>query len=206
VAAVESSAELPAGHRAHVDDYIARLQQALAELPRDRLVEVGETLLRAYTNDKQVFTIGNGGSSSTASHMAADLAKNTIASNIKRFRITSLSDNAAMLTALANDVGYENIFSEQLANLIGAGDVLIAISGSGNSANILKAIRLARHQRAETIGLLGRGGGEAAELVDIPIIVGSSEYGIIEDVHVAINHMLVEYFSEQLAQPRNWLT
>lgn len=193
-------------HRAQVDDYISRLQRTLAELPRARVVEAGQALLRAYGNNKQVFTVGNGGSSSTASHMAADLAKNTIRSNMKRFRITSLGDNASIMTALANDVGYESVFSEQLVDTISAGDVLIVISASGNSPNVLKAIHCARRHSAEVIGLLGCGGGEAASLVDIPIVAPSWDYGVIEDVHLAINHMLVEYFSRYLAESHPWVT
>src|SRR5436309_9936102 len=123
-----------------VDDYIQRLQVAMGALPRDRLAELGDTLFRAYRNDKQVFTLGNGGSSSTAGHMAADLAKNTIGPNMKRFRISSLADNGSIMTALANDLDYESVFSEQLVNVISPGDVLIAISGSGNSPNVLKSI------------------------------------------------------------------
>ncbi len=192
-------------HREQVDDYIHRLQKALSALPRERLVEVGKSLLRAYRNDKQVFTVGNGGSSSTASHMAADLAKNTIGTNMKRFHITSLSDNASIVTALANDVGYDSVFSEQLVNMIAAGDVLVVISASGNSPNILKAIRCARLQSAEVVGLLGSDGGEALALVDIPIVVSSKDYGIIEDVHLAINHMLVEYFCQHLAASHPWV-
>src|SRR5436190_5959859 len=130
--------------RAHVDSYIGRLQTALSELPRDRLARLGETLLRAYRNDKQVFTIGNGGSSSTASHMAADLAKNTIGPNLKRFHVSSLSDNTSIITALANDLSYDRVFSEQLVNVICAGDVLIVMSASGNSLNVLRAIHYAR--------------------------------------------------------------
>jgi D-sedoheptulose 7-phosphate isomerase len=191
--------------RTHVDGYIGRLQTALAELPRDRLARLGETLLRAYRNDKQVFTIGNGGSSSTASHMAADLAKNTIGPNMKRFRIMSLSENASIMTALANDLGYDNVFSEQLTNVVCAGDVLIVVSASGNSSNVLKAIRCAQAQSAEVVGLLGFDGGEAARLADIPIVVRSHDYGIVEDVHLAINHMLVEYFQEHLAESRPWV-
>lgn len=192
-------------HRAQVDNYIGRLQKALDQLPRDRLTEVGEVLLTAYRNDKRVFTLGNGGSSSTASHMAADLAKNTIGPNIKRFHVNSLSDNTSIITALANDLSYDRVFSEQLVNVICAGDVLIVISASGNSANVLKAIHYARLQSVETIGLLGFDGGEAATLVDIPIVVRSADYGIIEDVHLAINHMLVEYFKEHLAESRPWV-
>lgn len=192
--------------QAKVNDYIWRLQEALALLPRARIVQVGQALLRAYRNDKQVFTIGNGGSSSTASHMAADLAKNTTGPNMKRFRIASLADNASIVTALANDLGYDSVFSEQLVSVICAGDVLLVISASGNSPNVLKAIRYARLQSAEVIGLLGFDGGEAARLVDIPIVVRSDDYGIIEDVHLAINHMLVEYFREHLAESHPWLT
>jgi D-sedoheptulose 7-phosphate isomerase len=190
--------------RNHVDNYIDRLQRALEDLPRDRLTQLGETLLRAYRNDKQVFTIGNGGSSSTASHMAADLAKNTIGPNMKRFKIMSLSENASIVTALANDLGYDNIFYEQLVNVIRAGDVLIVVSASGNSPNVLKAIRYAQHQSAEVVGLLGFDGGEAARLADIPIIVQSHDYGIVEDIHLVVNHMLVEYFKQHLAAARPW--
>jgi D-sedoheptulose 7-phosphate isomerase len=190
--------------QAHVDDYVGRLEAALGELPRDQMTRLGETLLRAYRHDKQVFVIGNGGSSSTASHMAADLAKNTIGPNMKRFRIATLSENAAIVTALANDLGYENIFYEQLVNVIRPGDVLIVISASGNSPNVIKAIRFAQQQSAEVVGLLGFDGGEAARLADIPIVVRSHHYGIVEDVHLVINHMLVEYFQRHLAglQPR----
>lgn len=190
--------------RSHVDDYIGRLHAALDDLGREEMSRLGETLLRAYRNDKQVFLIGNGGSSSTASHMAADLAKNTIGANMKRFKIATLSENAAIVTALANDLGYENIFYEQLINVVRAGDVLIVISASGNSPNILKAIRYAQQQSAEVVGLLGFEGGEAALLADIPIVVKSNDYGIVEDVHLAINHMLVEYFRKSLAASRPW--
>jgi D-sedoheptulose 7-phosphate isomerase len=190
--------------RASVDGYLDRLQAAIDALPRDRLVALGDTLYRAYRNEKQVFTAGNGGSSSTASHMAADLAKNTISPNMPRFRIVSLSENAAIVTALANDLGYESVFSEQLTNLIRAGDVLIVVSASGNSPNILRAIRYAQGQSAEVVGLLGFDGGAAAGLVDLPIVVPSTEYGIVEDVHLIISHMLVDFFKTRLAQARPW--
>src|SRR5947209_20225347 len=102
VGACESGDErVSSGDTLHLDDYIVRLQNALEGLPRDRLHEVGQALLIAYRNDKKVFTVGNGGSSSTASHMAADLAKNTIGPNVKRFRVTSLADNTSIITALA---------------------------------------------------------------------------------------------------------
>jgi len=188
--------------RRHMDEYLDRLKETMDVLPRDRMDALGETLFRAYRNNKQVFLLGNGGSSSTASHMAADLAKNTIGPNMKRFRIMSLNDNAAVMTALANDLGYESVFSEQLTNLIQAGDVLIAVSASGNSPNVLKAMRYARSRSAEVVGLLGFNGGAAAELSDVPLIVPSDHYGVVEDIHLIINHILVDYFKSRLAETR----
>jgi D-sedoheptulose 7-phosphate isomerase len=190
---------------AHLDQYLDRLQTAARGLPRDQMAALGDTLFRAYRNNKQVFVLGNGGSSSTASHMAADLAKNTIGPNMKRFRIFSLNDNAAIMTALANDLGYENVFSEQLTNLVQAGDVLIVVSASGNSPNVLNAMHYARSRSAEVVALLGFDGGAAAELADIALIVPSDHYGVIEDVHLIINHILVDYFRIRFAETRPWV-
>jgi D-sedoheptulose 7-phosphate isomerase len=188
-----------------VDDYLTRLKSAVDGLDRAKLEELTALLLGAYRNDRQVFTVGNGGSASLASHMAADLAKNTIGPNMKRFRIMSLNDNASIVTALANDLGYDKIFSEQLTNLIRAGDVLIVVSASGNSPNVLNAIRYAQAQSATVVGLLGFDGGEAAKLADVSIVVDSRSYGIVEDVHLVINHILVEHFQQVLAAERPWV-
>lgn len=189
----------------NIESYLDQLRAAVDSLPRDRLTRLGEVLYRAYTNDKQVFTVGNGGSASTASHWAADIGKNTIAAHMKRFRVMSLNDNAAIMTALANDIGYEFVFSEQLQNLIQPGDVLVAISASGNSPNVLRAIEYAQSQCAEAIGILGFQGGRAAEMVDLSIVVPSNHYGIIEDVHLVINHIVVDYFKMRLADERSWI-
>ena len=145
--------------QSQVAGYLGQLRDTIDTLPRDRLAAMGEMLFRAYRNEKQVFTVGNGGSASTASHMAADLGKNTIGPNMRRFRILSLNDNAAIVTALANDIGYEHIFSEQLVNLIQPGDLLVAISGSGNSPNVVRAMTYAREQCAEVVAVLGFDGG-----------------------------------------------
>jgi D-sedoheptulose 7-phosphate isomerase len=186
----------------HLRDYVTRVHAALEALPRDTMGTLGELLFRAYQNDKQVFVIGNGGSASTASHMAADLAKNTIGPNMRRFRIHSLNDNISLVTALANDIGYDHIFSEQLENSVRAGDVLIVISGSGNSRNVLNAMRYARRQSAQVVALLGFDGGAAIELADITVLVQSRDYGIVEDMHLVVNHILLEYFSKLLAASR----
>jgi D-sedoheptulose 7-phosphate isomerase len=189
----------------NVQAYMQQLRKAVDLLPPDCLKQLGEMLYRAYTNEKQVFTLGNGGSASTASHMAADIAKNTIGPNMRRFHVLSLNDNTAMLTALANDLGYEHVFREQLQNLIRPGDLLIAISASGNSPNVINAIRYAREQCAEVVGILGFEGGQAALLADVAIVVPSQHYGIVEDMHLIINHIIVDYFKSKLADEEPWV-
>ena len=140
----------------------------------------------------------NGGSAATASHMACDLGKNTIQANVTRFRIMSLTDNTPLLSALANDLGYDAVFSEQLMNLIRRGDVLVAITGSGSSANVVEAMRYSRSRGATVVALVGFNGGDAAELADEYILVPSDDYGLVEDVHMILNHVLVGYFREKL--------
>jgi D-sedoheptulose 7-phosphate isomerase len=190
----------------HVRDYLGRLISTLERIPTARVEQLADLLYRAYCDGKQVFTLGNGGSASTASHMAADLSKNTIGPNMRRFRIMSLNDNMSLVSALSNDLGYENMFAEQLQNLIHPGDVLIAISGSGNSPNVLRAIEYAQSQSAEVAALLGFDGGKAAELADLSVLVESHDYGVVEDAHLIINHILVEYFRERLAAEHPWTT
>lgn len=189
----------------HVTGYLDRLTRSLQGISTEQIEDLGDTLYRAYQMGAAVFVVGNGGSASTASHMAADLAKNTIGPHMRRFRVLSLNENMSLVTALANDVGYENVFREQLVNLVAPGDVLIAISASGNSPNVLRAIEYASSRHAQTIGLLGFGGGRALELVDKAVLVGSDDYGIVEDAHLVLNHILVEYFQGLLAEERAWL-
>jgi D-sedoheptulose 7-phosphate isomerase len=187
-----------------IASYLRGLRAAIDGLPRSRLTQLGDLLYRAYLDEKQVLTLGNGGSASTASHMATDLAKNTIGPNMRRFRVLSLNDNTAILTALANDLGYENVFSEQLKSLVRAGDVLLAISASGNSPNVVNAIAYARERSAQVAAILGFDGGRAALMADLAIVVPSDHYGIIEDVHLVINHIIVDYFKQKLAEERAW--
>ena len=188
----------------HVADYLDRLSDSLKDIPADAVSELGDILYRAYHMRAAVFIVGNGGSASTASHMAADLAKNTIGPHMIRFRVLSLNDNMSLMTALANDEGYENVFREQLVNLIRPSDVLIAISASGNSPNVVRAIEYAASRNAQTVGLLGFDGGKALDLVDRAIHVRSRDYGVIEDAHLVLNHILVEYFQRRLAEEREW--
>jgi D-sedoheptulose 7-phosphate isomerase len=192
--------------KTHTREYLERLIATLEAMPVDAIERLSEVLYRAYTDGKQVFILGNGGSASTASHMAADLGKNTIGPNMRRFRIMSLNDNIPLLTALSNDVGYDNVFAEQLQNLIQPGDVLIAISGSGNSPNVLRAMEYAHSRSAETVAMLGFGGGKAAELADLVLLVEADDYGVVEDAHLIVNHILVEHFRQRLAEEQPWST
>jgi len=188
----------------HIREYLGRLIGTLEAMPLEAIGSLSDMLYRAYTDGKQVFVLGNGGSASTASHMAADLGKNTIGPNMRRFRILSLNDNIPLLTALSNDLGYDNVFAEQLQNLIQPGDVLIVISGSGKSPNVLRAMEYARSQSAEVAALLGFGGGPAADLADLSVVIDSSDYGVVEDAHLIVNHILVEHFRQRLAEEQPW--
>lgn len=181
-----------------VGAYVERLKFAIDQIPLERVEAMGEILYRAYRHNKQVFIVGNGGSAATASHMACDLGKNTISPNRQRFRIISLSDNMALVSALANDLGYEHVFAEQLKNLIRPGDVLISITGSGNSPNIIRAMEYARERAATNIALLGFDGGRALDLADEYVLVPVHDYGVVEDMHMVLDHILTEYFRARL--------
>lgn len=183
---------------AYVELYFERLRGTIDRIPLERIERIGDILFRAYQHNKQVFVVGNGGSAATASHMACDLGKNTIGPNQRRFRILSLTDNTPLLTALANDVGYDHVFSEQLVNLIRPGDVLIVVTASGRSPNIIEAMQYSRSRAATIIAMLGFDGGPARELADEFILVPSDDYGLIEDLHMILNHVIVGYFHQRL--------
>lgn len=182
-----------------LDLYLEQVKRTLDELPRRKVHGVIQLLLRAYREDRQVFIIGNGGSAATASHFACDLSKSTIRAGRNRFRVIALTDNVPLVTAWANDVGYENVFSEQLANLMNEGDLLIAISGSGNSPNILKAVEEARARGATTIGLSGFLGGKLRDMVDLCLVVPSHCMAQIEDVHLILEHLISTCLGEVIA-------
>jgi D-sedoheptulose 7-phosphate isomerase len=181
-----------------VGAYLDRLRAAIDRLPVDRIEAIGEILYRAYRHDKQVFIVGNGGSAATASHLACDLGKNTISPDRQRFRVTSLNDNMSLVSAIANDLGYEHVFSEQLKNLIRPGDVLISITGSGNSLNIVNAMEYARERAATNVALLGFDGGRAIRLADEYVLIPVEDYGVIEDLHLVLDHILTECFRARL--------
>jgi D-sedoheptulose 7-phosphate isomerase len=171
-------------------EYAAHVGLTLDSLPWAAIDRMVQILHRARMVERQVFIVGNGGSASTATHMACDLGKNTQAVGVPRFRVLSLNDNMASFSAWANDSGYENVFAEQLANFARPADVLVAISTSGNSPNVLKAVDFALDHCIYTIGWTGYEGGKLAERVDLPIVVPNHEIELVEDIHLVLQHMV----------------
>ena len=175
---------------ASLEDHINEVRAVLEQIPIAAIGRVVEIILDAYSNGSHVYVVGNGGSATNATHFACDLSKATIVEGRARLRVTSLTDNIALLTAWANDTSYEKVFSEQLANLLNPGDVVIAISASGNSPNVVSAIRAARLLGAATVGLVGFSGGRVLELVDAAVHVPSKDYGVVEDCHSVLEHAI----------------
>jgi D-sedoheptulose 7-phosphate isomerase len=184
---------------AGLGEYLDRLCATLKQLDTRQLAQVVAVILKAQEEGKTIFTMGNGGHGNTAAHMINDFAKHTVSSDSKdavvtekRFKTMCLNDSVSFVTGLANDMGYEHIFSEQLKNWCAAGDVVIGISGSGNSPNVLRAFEVARARGATTICLSGKGGGRAKDAADICVVVPSDKMVQIEDVHLAINHAVAD--------------
>lgn len=188
-------------------NYFKELKKTIDEISVEEIKKVTDLLYDAYKKNKQIFIIGNGGSASTASHFACDLGKGTLQrvydEKEKRFRAISIADNVALLTALSNDLSYNDVFSQQLKNLINYGDILIAITGSGNSQNILNAVDTASKSGAITIGFLGFDGGKLKDKVDYYIHVPSDHYGRIEDLHLAIAHLISSYLTKMKKSEKN---
>jgi len=173
-----------------VQEYMAHLHFALARLPLGQIERVIETLIQAQWSRQTVFIFGNGGSAATASHFACDLGKGTVIPGLPRMRVMALTDSVEQMTAWANDTDYENIFAEQLRGLVERDDVVIGISGSGRSPNVLNAVQLARQAGATTIGFTGFDGGLLANMVDIPVVVACDLMERVEDVHLILEHVI----------------
>ena len=169
--------------------YIDTLGAVLRELPVEGLAETLRVLERAHLDRRHVFIAGNGGSAATASHMANDLQWGLARLGRPGLRAIALADNIPLLTAIANDRSYEDVFSVQLESLADAGDVLIVISGSGNSPNVVRAVEAARRKGLVTVGFLGMTGGKLRSMVDVPVVVPSDDYGPIEDLHLMFDHL-----------------
>lgn len=170
--------------------YLREVAQTLEQLPQATLTAVADALWAAYERDGTIIVCGNGGSAATASHFACDLAKWTIRPGARRVRALALTDNIPVMTAFSNDQSYSDVFVEQLMTHYRPGDLLFAISGSGNSQNVLHAVEWANEQGAITIGITGFDGGTLNRIAQIALHVGNSHMPQVEDVHSAICHSL----------------
>lgn len=184
-----------------IKGYILELTRCLESLDKTKIELVINILINAYKKDRKVFILGNGGSATTSSHMACDLGKGTLQrvydNTEKRFKVISLTDNVAIMTAFANDLSFDDIFVQQLRNLVETDDVVIVLSGSGNSSNVVKAVEYAKLCGAKTVGILGfKTGGKLGNIVDYSIIVDSNHYGPIEDIQLIINHIIASWIAK----------
>lgn len=178
--------------------YLAELKDTIDSLPLEEFEEVVNLILRAYEGGHQIFIMGNGGSGSTASHFACDINKGACLGLEKRFGVICLNDNVPTMLAYANDNSYEDIFVEQLKNFLKPDDLVIGISSSGNSKNVLKAIEYANKKGARTLGLTGFDGGKLAGLAKLPLVIKINDMQKVEDIHLILTHMVMQVVYKRL--------
>ena len=183
----------------YINGYVAALEGAMKKIEPAQFEKIVSILVEAWKNDRQVFIAGNGGSAATANHFVCDFGKNAVpftgtGPGKRRFRIISVCDNIEKITALGNDISFDEIFRQQLINLMKEGDVFIAISASGNSPDIVKACEYAREKKARIVVLAGFSGGKIKDFAEEAIVVPLESYEQIEDIHLIITHMIVYWF------------
>lgn len=185
-------------------EYLADLTRALNAVDVERVSGIVDTLWNAYQDDRQIFFLGNGGSAASASHIVTDLTKGALGHKgdvpARPVRAFSLTDNLALISAWANDVGFHHVFLGQLRPYLREGDVVVGISASGNSENVLQAARYAREVGATVIGFTGFGGGKLNDLADLGLVVDSNHYGVVEDVHMQLGHVICYYFRQRIEE------
>jgi D-sedoheptulose 7-phosphate isomerase len=180
-----------------INDYISQLKDTLDSLNRNEIVELANVLENARFNGNRVFIFGNGGSGSTASHFACDINKGVSLGLEKRHRIIALTDNIPTILAYSNDISYDEVFVEQLKNFIEPGDIVIGISGSGNSKNVIKAIEYANEKKNITVGITGYGGGKLKEIASISVNANKNDMQISEDVHMILVHLMMKMLPKE---------
>lgn len=179
-----------------IAQYLTGVQKALAALPQETLAQIVAVLRAAHRDDKQIFVFGNGGSAATAQHFICDLGKGASDKIGKRFRCMSLNDNVAWMTAIGNDYAYEDVFVRQLENFARAGDVVLTMSVSGSSPNLVKAFAWAKAHGLTTIAIVGGKRGTLATLAQHLVVVDGQHYGHVEDAHMCVAHILAYAFMD----------
>jgi len=179
-----------------IADYLKAQKAAHDSIAVDAVAEIVEKFRQALKDDRQIFVFGNGGSAANASHFATDLGKGSSDKLGKRFRVVSLNDNTSWMTALGNDYAYEDVFVRQLMNYGRPGDLVLVMSVSGNSPNLLKAVQWANQTGLHTIALVGGKRGKLADMAHQAILIDDTHYGRVEDAHMGICHMICYAFIE----------
>jgi D-sedoheptulose 7-phosphate isomerase len=182
----------------YIDSYLDVLKGLLDSLDRAVLEDVTELLFNTWKEDRRLILCGNGGSGSTSSHLVCDFQKNIYLDGGKPFEVVALTDSPALLLAWGNDTSFENVFAGQARTWVRKNDVLIAISGSGNSKNVLEAVKVANDVGATTIGFCGYDGGKLAEMVTIPIVAERCNMQQVEDVHMILGHILFSALRDKI--------
>ena len=184
-------------------DYLDRVSEEIGKLDLAAAQKLSDLIEERYHAGRFVFIIGNGGSGANASHLCEDLAKCTLCDfeNQKRLKVLSLTDNVSWIMAVANDISYEGIFSEQLKNLASPGDLLLAISGSGNSPNILKAVDWSNKNGLTTYGITGFGGGKLKGMAQHNLHVAVNDMGIVESLHLVVFHWVIDDLYRRISMP-----
>ena len=187
-------------YKSNAKDYLNRLSVLIQTFDLTLYSKMVETILDSYRRQAQIFVMGNGGSGATASHLVCDINKGCCFDLSKKFKMICLNDNTPTILALANDVSYAAVFEEQLKKFLNPEDLVIGISGSGNSKNVLRAIDYAARRNARTLGWCGFGGGQLARMVDLAFVVQSSDMQQVEDAHMIVAHMLMQSLYQALHQ------
>jgi D-sedoheptulose 7-phosphate isomerase len=195
-----------------ISGYLAEMENIARNIPREDIDMVVELLYNAWQQGSQVFICGNGGSAGTASHFTCDLAKATVVDGNRRFKAICLNDNASLISALTNDNGFDNLYTEQLINLCRPGDVLICISvhgGAGKdkagmwSQNLLKAMKYMKEKGGKTIGFSGFSGGPMKEVADACVVVPAESTPQVESFHLALEHLVCSCLKQKIAESCN---
>jgi D-sedoheptulose 7-phosphate isomerase len=184
-------------------NYLNDINKLVSSVPVKDLEKAIDIIKKTYIKNKKIILMGNGGSASTASHITCDLSKCTIRPGKPRLKVFCIVDNVPLITAWANDTSYENIFYEQLMNILDKGDLVIAFSGSGNSLNVLKAIEYANKAGAMTIGISGFNGGKLATIAQHNLIVNSTNMQHIEDLHLIMAQIIFSFLRDEVIIPND---
>ncbi len=188
-----------------IKEYLEKLSQTLHKIDIRDIDRCSDILLEAYENKKNIFICGNGGSAATASHFACDINKGVSLGLEKRFKIIALTDNLATITAYSNDLDYDDIFLEQLKNFYTTGDILIGISGSGNSKNVLNAIEYVNKNQGITIGWTGFDGGRLRQVSQYSVNANINDMQISEDIHMTLVHLMMKVLRKKLTGSENYI-